>query len=170
MKFDPDFPAPGTKLKYKGVHMLWFTDIIKNAKDNLIVGNEYTLKTIDVASSWCCISLEETGDIKYALSFFYPHMRNPYNKYYYEFDELCIVRNGYELQKVMNFLIVWDINANAFHFDTGSEMQRSIMVPKGDLTKNELKEARDATSGILWALRMPELQGVIKSQCKVLKF
>jgi hypothetical protein len=70
MKFDPDFPSPGTKLRYKGVHMFWFTDIIKNAKDNLTVGKEYTLKTIRIWSSWCNITLEETGDLEYSLSFF----------------------------------------------------------------------------------------------------
>ena len=65
-----DFPDPGTKLKYKGIHIFWFTDIIANAEKNLVVGKEYTLKSIDVASSWCSITLEETGDIHYALSFF----------------------------------------------------------------------------------------------------
>lgn len=71
MRYNPDFPAPGTKLKYKGAqNAFWFTDIIKNAKDNLVKGKKYTLKTIDVASSWCSITLEETGDIHYSLSFF----------------------------------------------------------------------------------------------------
>jgi hypothetical protein len=67
---DPDFPIPGDKLTYKGVHTFWFTNIIKNAENNLVRGKEYTLKKIDVASSWCCIKLEETGDIEYSLSFF----------------------------------------------------------------------------------------------------
>jgi hypothetical protein len=70
MHNDPDFPQPGAKVTYKGTHMLWFTDIIKNAEDNLVKGNTYTLKTVDIASSWVCVTLEETGDIKYALSFF----------------------------------------------------------------------------------------------------
>ena len=67
---DPSFPVPGDKLKYKGTHTFWFVDIIKNAEDNLVRGKEYTLKSIDVASSWCSITLEETGDIHYSLSFF----------------------------------------------------------------------------------------------------
>jgi len=67
---DPDFPIPGDKLIYKGTHTFWFTNIIKNAEDNLVKGKEYTLKKIDVASSWCCITLEETGDKEYSLSFF----------------------------------------------------------------------------------------------------
>ena len=66
-----NFPIPGDKLKYKGVQeMFWFTDIIKNARDNLVKGETYALKTIDVASNWCCITLEETGKIEYSLSFF----------------------------------------------------------------------------------------------------
>ena len=65
-----DFPKPGDKLKYKGTTWLWFEDIIKNAKDNLVVGNTYTLKTIQINSSWCNITLEETGDLEYSLGFF----------------------------------------------------------------------------------------------------
>jgi hypothetical protein len=67
---DPDFPTPGAKLKYKGTHIFWFTNLIENAEKNLVKGQEYTLKKIDVASSWCHIWLEETGDIDYSLSFF----------------------------------------------------------------------------------------------------
>ena len=67
---DPDFPVPGDKLKYKGTHTFWFTDIIQNAQNSLVRGKEYTLKTINVASSWCCITLEETGSKEYSLSFF----------------------------------------------------------------------------------------------------
>jgi hypothetical protein len=36
----------------------------------LVRGKTYTLKKIDVASSWCCITLEETGNVEYSLSFF----------------------------------------------------------------------------------------------------
>lgn len=67
---DPEWPVSGDKLIYKGTHVFWFLDIIKNAEDNLVVGKEYTLKTIDVASSWCSITLKETGDLHYSLSFF----------------------------------------------------------------------------------------------------
>ncbi len=66
----PEFPKPGTKVKYKGTHMFWFTNMIENAKKNLVVGQEYTLKTVDIASSWVRVQLEETGDLDYALSFF----------------------------------------------------------------------------------------------------
>jgi len=67
---DLGFPVPGAKLKYKGTHVFWFTNLIENAEKNLVKGQEYTLKKIDVASSWCHITLEETGDVDYALSFF----------------------------------------------------------------------------------------------------
>ena len=67
---DPSFPPPGTKVEYRGVHPFWFTDIIQNAKDHLVKGKEYTLKTVDVASSWVCVTLEETGDLKFSLHFF----------------------------------------------------------------------------------------------------
>ena len=67
---DYGFPSPGAKLKYKGTHIFWFLHSFENAKNNLVVGKEYTLKTIEVFSSWCCITLEETGDTEYSLSFF----------------------------------------------------------------------------------------------------
>ena len=64
------FPKPGAKLRYKGAGALWFTDIIANAKRELRVGEVYTLKTLQLASSWAPITLEETGDTRFALSFF----------------------------------------------------------------------------------------------------
>ena len=70
MKYDPDFPVPGDKLKYKGTNVFWFVDIIKNAEDSMVTGKEYTLKTIKIFSSWCCVTLEETEDKEYSLSFF----------------------------------------------------------------------------------------------------
>ncbi len=82
-------------------------------------------------------------------------MRNPYSKYYDEMDEICIVKDPLELQLVMNFLVTFDINCEAFHFYRGITDHRAIVVPKGNLNKVDLKEARDATSGILWTLRLP---------------
>lgn len=67
---DPDFPVPGAKLKYKGPHVFWFANMVRDAQNNLVVGKEYTLKTIRVWSSWCCITLEETGNLEFPLSFF----------------------------------------------------------------------------------------------------
>lgn len=81
-------------------------------------------------------------------------MRNPYNKYYYDFDEICVVKNQLELQLVMNFMIGFDIDCDAIDFARGIPGQRFIVVPKGNLTKADLKEARDSTSGIIWALNV----------------
>lgn len=68
---DPDSVNIGTKIKYVGAQeYFWYADIIQNAKDNLKVGNVYTIKIIDLYSSWCSITLEETGDKEYSLSFF----------------------------------------------------------------------------------------------------
>ena len=61
----------GDKLVYKGFQdHFWYTDIIDNARLNLEVGREYTLSSISIHSSWCSITLKETGDIEYSLSFF----------------------------------------------------------------------------------------------------
>jgi len=81
-------------------------------------------------------------------------MRNPYNKYYYDFDELCVVRNRLELQVVINFMIAWDIDCQAFDFDRGLLGCKSVMIAKGDLNQVDLKEARDGLSGVLYALRI----------------
>jgi len=66
----PDqWPRPGDKVIFKGTHMFWFTNIIENGK-KLEIGKEYTLGDIAPASSWCSVTLEETGDLQYSLDFF----------------------------------------------------------------------------------------------------
>ncbi len=64
------FPKVGAKLKFMGDRIHWFTDIRQNAKDNLTIGNIYTLSNCDPASSWCPIKLEETGELRYELDWF----------------------------------------------------------------------------------------------------
>lgn len=64
------WPLPGSKIRYKGTHTFWFTNIIKNAEENLEVGKEYTIKTISPASSWCAVTVEEFPEMNLALSFF----------------------------------------------------------------------------------------------------
>ncbi len=64
------FPKPGAKLRYRGTNQFWFTDIIANAERELRIGEIYTLKNINLALSWACITLEETGDTEFALGFF----------------------------------------------------------------------------------------------------
>lgn len=64
------WPQIGAKVKYKGIHAFWFNDIITNARENLEIDKEYTIKTITPFSSWCSVTLKETGDIAYSLNFF----------------------------------------------------------------------------------------------------
>jgi hypothetical protein len=64
------WPKIGDKVTYKGVTAMWFKDIAENAKNHLKEGEEYTLTSVTVNSSWCSVRLKETGDIVYSLSFF----------------------------------------------------------------------------------------------------
>ncbi len=65
------FPKQGAKLRYRGTNQFWFTNIIANAERELRIGEIYTLKSIELASSWACITLEETGDTEFSLGFFH---------------------------------------------------------------------------------------------------
>jgi hypothetical protein len=68
------WPLPGDKVTFMKVHMIWFTNMIRDAEELLIPGAEYTIKTVAVASSWCGITLEEIArddeHLKFPLSFF----------------------------------------------------------------------------------------------------
>ena len=64
------WPRPGSKLRYNGTRPFWFTNIIEDAEKNLVVGNIYTLAKIELASSWAAVTLEESGEVVYSLSFF----------------------------------------------------------------------------------------------------
>ena len=64
------WPKVGSKAAYKGTHMFWFTNIIKDAEELLGVGKEYTVAKLVLASSWCGVRLEEFPDKVFALSFF----------------------------------------------------------------------------------------------------
>lgn len=64
------WPKVGSKIKYKGTHKFWFTNIVKDAEDLLEIGKEYTVSKIELASSWCGVIVEEFPDNKFALSFF----------------------------------------------------------------------------------------------------
>lgn len=67
------FPHPGTKLRFRGTNAFWFTNMIEDAERLLVVDHGYTLKTIEVYSSWASIRLEEFPDTDFTLSFFdYP--------------------------------------------------------------------------------------------------
>ncbi len=64
------WPRPGAKLRYSGAHAFWFTGIVEDAENHLVLGEVYTLAKISLASSWVAVSLEETGDMVFALNFF----------------------------------------------------------------------------------------------------
>lgn len=64
------FPRPGAKLRFVRIDNYHATNIIANAQRELHIGEVYTLKMIRLASSWACITLEETGDTEFALGFF----------------------------------------------------------------------------------------------------
>jgi hypothetical protein len=95
-------------------------------------------------------------------------MRNPYNKHYDETDELCVVNTKYELALVMNFMMTFNIDAEAFPYQlTGGKSpfgHNRVLVYKGNLSKAELKEARDSISGMLWVLRIPALANYINDK------
>jgi hypothetical protein len=86
-------------------------------------------------------------------------MRNPYSQNFDETDELCIVRTKMELQKVMNFMMTFNIDACPFEYGIAKGVYK-ILVQKGTLTRAELKEARDAISGVLWTLRLPQFSDI----------
>lgn len=64
------WPKIGDKVKYKKASFTWFKEIAQNAENHLKAGEEYTLASVRPNASWCSITLEETGNIVYSLSFF----------------------------------------------------------------------------------------------------
>lgn len=74
-----NWPKPGDKLKVKDVipeHFYpAFTNIIKDGRDNLHPGEEYTVEKCEIYSSWCAVWLKELPskdekDRLFHLSFF----------------------------------------------------------------------------------------------------
>jgi hypothetical protein len=70
-----NLPKPGDKLKFLGKRRCFHGNVEKNG-DKLTVGDFYTVREVDVASSWICIFLEEFpetdkfGEDWFALHFF----------------------------------------------------------------------------------------------------
>jgi len=64
------WPKIGSKVTFKGTHMFWFVNIVKDANELLEVGKEYTITKLELASSWCAVIIEEFPDKKFSLSFF----------------------------------------------------------------------------------------------------
>jgi hypothetical protein len=67
---EKQWPKVGSKVTFIGVHKFWYTNIVKDANELLEIGKEYTISKIELASSWCCVKLEEFSEKKFALSFF----------------------------------------------------------------------------------------------------
>ena len=64
------WPKLGSKATFKGSSKFWFTNIVKDADELLEVGKEYTIKKLELASSWCAVILEEFPEHKFSLGFF----------------------------------------------------------------------------------------------------
>jgi hypothetical protein len=64
------WPKIGSKVIFKGVHMFWFQNIVKDANELLELGKEYTISKLKLNSSWCSVVLEEFPEHKFSLSFF----------------------------------------------------------------------------------------------------
>jgi hypothetical protein len=71
-KFYPNWPKPGDKLKFLGAGRYhFFTSVIEEGK-KLKIGDVFTVKKCEPASSWCPIYFEETGDAILEASWFEP--------------------------------------------------------------------------------------------------
>jgi hypothetical protein len=64
------FPKAGAKLRFKQSHNFPYSDMAENADRELTVGAVYTLKNIELASSWACITLEEKPVMEFSLGYF----------------------------------------------------------------------------------------------------
>lgn len=64
------FPKAGAKLRFEQSHDFPYTDMAENADRELTVGAVYTLATIELASSWAAITLEEKPGIRFSLAYF----------------------------------------------------------------------------------------------------
>ena len=64
------FPKAGAKLRFKQSHSFPYSDMAENADRELTVGAVYTLKNIELASSWACITLEEKPGMEFSLGYF----------------------------------------------------------------------------------------------------
>lgn len=69
-----EWPEIGDKVRFQGADGMFYphyTNVIQFAKDNLKVGEIYTVRNCEVYSSWCAVWLEEIeGDHFFHLSMF----------------------------------------------------------------------------------------------------
>jgi hypothetical protein len=57
-------------VKLDAMPPFWFAPIIKDAKKLLREGEVYTVKSVNPASSWCAVTLEESPAKEFNLSWF----------------------------------------------------------------------------------------------------
>jgi hypothetical protein len=69
-----EWPETGDKVRFQGADGKFYphyTNVIQFAKDNLMLGQIYTVRNCEVYSSWCAVWLEEIeGDHFFHLSMF----------------------------------------------------------------------------------------------------
>ena len=69
-----EWPHIGDKVKFTGADGMFsphYTNVIQFAKDNLKVGETYTVRNCEIYSSWCAVWLEEfAGDNLFNLGMF----------------------------------------------------------------------------------------------------
>jgi hypothetical protein len=66
-----DWPKAGSKATFGGTsEWFFFQNILKDANDLLEIGKEYTITKIELASSWCAVTLDEFPDKKFSLAWF----------------------------------------------------------------------------------------------------
>ena len=58
------FPNPDSYVEFVGGDFVYpmFTNVLKRAKDSLVVGQKYKVTRTEVLSSWCAIWLEGFGE------------------------------------------------------------------------------------------------------------
>ena len=87
------WPKAGSKATFKGSSKFWFTNIVKDANELLELGKEYTIKKLELASSWRAVILEEFPEHKFSLGFF------DYDKDLTTQEVMKIEKESWETQK-----------------------------------------------------------------------
>ena len=96
------WPKVGSKVTFRGTHMFWFTNIVKDANELLELDKEYTIFKLGLNSSWCSVVLEEFPEHKFSLSFFtYDKELTTQEVKYIQMDSCETVR--YEFKTLKDF-------------------------------------------------------------------
>ena len=70
MKNDLYSLKAGDKVIFKGAGYFWFADMVNNANKCLEIDKVYTVSSKQIFSSWVMITLKETENSEYSLSWF----------------------------------------------------------------------------------------------------